>query len=385
MKLRYIIVICILCALTATTYVYLYNSHLTESVTFNHVSVSESEIVKKDNLSQKDTINILVIDGGGIRGLIPLYVLQHIEQEVGQPINELFDVFSGVSTGAVIASGLNIPSDQLANQYSDYDSKVDLLIDLYKSQSDYLFSSPWHHKILSASGFFSPKFLGERLHKVLGKHYTEELKFTDLDNYVIIPSLDIHTGQVHLFKNRGKEVTELPTNSLYQLVTAAVSAETLFPPVDFMSSNKDIRHRYFADAGISANNPASLALLDIIKKFPNKKYYVLILGAGTSPLTSTETSYGKLKNWGSIQWIPDVITNVQRSMDQQQIYTMEIAKLLSASGTVEYNYLNIEISDPSVGPFEYNNIDSLEIHSDRLIKENRDAVQQVIQHLKQEC
>ncbi|WNZ57400.1 hypothetical protein QT397_08700 [Microbulbifer sp. MKSA007] len=62
------------------------------------------------------------------------------------------------------------------------------------------------------------------------KNFTDKLKFTSLKNYVIIPSLNIHMGQLQLFKNRGEAITKLPTNTLYQLVTAAASAETVFPP-----------------------------------------------------------------------------------------------------------------------------------------------------------
>ena len=42
---------------------------------------------------------ILSIDGGGIRGVIPATVLDHVEKTVGRPIAELFDVIAGTSTG----------------------------------------------------------------------------------------------------------------------------------------------------------------------------------------------------------------------------------------------------------------------------------------------
>jgi patatin-like phospholipase/acyl hydrolase len=54
---------------------------------------------------------ILSIDGGGIRGVIPATVLDHIEKTVGRPIAELFDVIAGTSTGGLIALGLTCPGD----------------------------------------------------------------------------------------------------------------------------------------------------------------------------------------------------------------------------------------------------------------------------------
>lgn len=384
MAARRFVILFILLILAFSISAYVYNNHLTQEITFNSIPVDEEAIVGSKYLKEKETINILVIDGGGIRGMIPLYVLQHIEEKTGKPIDELFDIFAGVSTGAIIATGLNIPSEKLHKQYGDYKSKTDLLIQLYMSQSKYLFSSPWYHKLLTGAGLFSPRFLGDRLHDVMQSHYGSELTFTELENYVIIPTLDIHTGKIHLFKNRGNEITNLPSNRLYQLVTAATSAETIFPPVDFMISDKDIRHRYFADAGISANNPTSLVLRNVIEEFPDKKYYILILGAGTSPLSSVTTTYGQLKNWGQMRWIQDIITNVQRSMDKQQVYTLQIAKMLAPKGKIEYDYLNIKVTDPEVDMFDYKSIDSLKIHANRLINENSSKIDMVIKHLEQE-
>ncbi|BBM04117.1 patatin-like phospholipase family protein [Microbulbifer sp. GL-2] len=382
MKAWRLTIIFALLTLTFGIIAYVYNHHFTEKTQFYRTPVTEEIIINETRFKEKETINILILDGGGVRGLIPLYVLQYIEQQVGKPINEIFDVFSGVSTGAIIATGLNVPVKQLSDKYGDYGSKVDLLIKLYKSESKYLFTTPWYHKLLTGAGMFSPKFMGDRLHQVMKFHYTEDLKFTELEKYVIIPSLDIYTGQVHLFKNRGKEVANLPSNSLYQLVTAASSAETIFPPVDFLSIKKDFRYRYFADAGISTNNPTSMVLLDIMEEFPNKKYYVLILGSGTSPLSSAHTGYQEVKNWGQLRWMHDLITDVQRSMDNQQLYTLKIAKLLSPD-QIEYDYLNVKVVNPTVGIFDYESMDSLKIHADRLLKENKNQIDQVIEHLKQ--
>ncbi|WP_226648577.1 hypothetical protein [Microbulbifer variabilis] len=150
-----------------------------------------------------------------------------------------------------------------------------------------------------------------------------------------------------------------------------------------MTIGKDVSHRYYADAGIDANNPTSIILLETIRELPGKNYYVLILGAGTSPLNTMETDYRSLKNWGEISWTQDLISNVQRSMDNQQLYTLEIARSLSYKGQIIYNYLNIEIIDSFVDPFNYKDIDKLKILADRLINENQAELDRVVQKLKQ--
>ncbi len=49
---------------------------------------------------------ILSIDGGGMRGIIALGMLAHLEEQTGQPSYDLFDMIAGTSTGAIIAAGI---------------------------------------------------------------------------------------------------------------------------------------------------------------------------------------------------------------------------------------------------------------------------------------
>lgn len=55
----------------------------------------------------RDVIRILSIDGGGIRGIIPVTVLAEIEKRCGKQIYELFDFIAGTSTGGLITLFLN--------------------------------------------------------------------------------------------------------------------------------------------------------------------------------------------------------------------------------------------------------------------------------------
>ena len=68
---------------------------------------------------------LLSLDGGGIRGLITLGILERLEallrQRTGKSLPEYFDYIAGTSTGAIIAAGLSLglPVQALLEFYQD--------------------------------------------------------------------------------------------------------------------------------------------------------------------------------------------------------------------------------------------------------------------------
>lgn len=54
---------------------------------------------------KNQTVRVLSVDGGGIRGIIPGFVLSFLERVTKTPLLDLFDVFVGTSTGGILAGG----------------------------------------------------------------------------------------------------------------------------------------------------------------------------------------------------------------------------------------------------------------------------------------
>ena len=65
-----------------------------------------------------DKFRILCVDGGGIRGLIPALVIAELERRIQAEagprarISDYFHMFSGTSTGGLVALSLTAPDDQ---------------------------------------------------------------------------------------------------------------------------------------------------------------------------------------------------------------------------------------------------------------------------------
>ena len=63
---------------------------------------------------EKEIRYILSIDGGGMRGIIPAYVISRLdellkEKGIRRPLYSFFDLVAGTSTGALLALGLTAP------------------------------------------------------------------------------------------------------------------------------------------------------------------------------------------------------------------------------------------------------------------------------------
>lgn len=102
------------------------------------------------------TIFILFIPGGAMLGIIPAVVLARLEELTETPTSMLFQVVDGVSTGSILASGINAPGRDAAGnvqgpdhpKYTAQDT-VDLFCDLGPR---YFPDMPWrYHKMLAAN------------------------------------------------------------------------------------------------------------------------------------------------------------------------------------------------------------------------------------------
>ena len=65
---------------------------------------------------------ILSLIGGGIRGAFVTSYLNELEDKLGRPIAESFDLIAGTSTGAIIAAGLasGMPAAKMHDFYVRY-------------------------------------------------------------------------------------------------------------------------------------------------------------------------------------------------------------------------------------------------------------------------
>ncbi|NEP37798.1 MAG: patatin, partial [Okeania sp. SIO2H7] len=97
------------------------------------------------------TFRILCLDGGGIRGVMPARILEKVEQQLGSPLKDHFDLIAGTSTGSILAVGIAVGKSPKE------------LLDLYLKKGLQIFPyqtllSPKRLPLIFKYGLSAPKF-----------------------------------------------------------------------------------------------------------------------------------------------------------------------------------------------------------------------------------
>jgi uncharacterized protein len=224
-------------------------------------------------------MKLLCIDGGGIRGIFSIAILQALEEEVGHPVGKLFDVVAGTSTGAIIAASVSLNKNmkEVHESYKLYGEKI------FKRQA----------KV----GLFKSVYSDRSLRHLLKKAFAD-LALKDIHKPLLIPAVDITHGNPFIHRsNYGHPECEDLSIKLWDAVLSSCSAPVYFPP------NK-IGDKYLSiDGGLWANNPSLVGLTEAIHFFQENMGDIKILSLGTG-LQNIDFSNDKEKYWGINQWLP---------------------------------------------------------------------------------
>ena len=263
------------------------------------------------------TIKILSIDGGGIRGIIPAIILDHIEKTTGKAIYQLFDLIAGTSTGGILALGLTKPGDPGKAQYSAAD-----LIKFYIDQGPKIFSESILQKFEKLGGVLEEKYYANAIEKIL-KETFGEVKLSEVLTDVVIPSYNIETRDCYFFKSReAKDPKQAAVKDflLWQVARATSAAPTYFPPFR-IDRGGSLPYLPLVDGGVFANNPTICGFAEARKIFEEATEF-LVVSLGTGQLTRP-IPYDKAKDWGLLGWAPHILDVVFDGMLDVVHYQMK--------------------------------------------------------------
>lgn len=256
------------------------------------------------------TIRILSIDGGGIRGIIPATVLGEILG--GRRAKDVFHMIAGTSTGGIIACGLCKPDPVTPRS----------LIDLYAKHGAEIFRRPviWR---FPGSNLLEEKYnaaaLEARIAEIVGETRLSQVDDVDLvvPSYAIklgVPRPDGETRAPMFFNSwraRGEGLKAGQDKKEYDFLLRDIARATSAAPTYFEPAViKNAAGQSFGmiDGGVFANNPAMCALAAAYQRYGHgdgTTYVMVSLGTG---FLQREIPLEEAQGWGLAGWARPILS-----------------------------------------------------------------------------
>lgn len=225
---------------------------------------------------------ILAIDGGGIKGVLPVSFLSALEDSLDKPIVQYFDLIAGTSTGGIIALGLGLGLS------------AQTILDFYLEKGPRIFDSVepygrWHGIRKKLRQLFVSKYRPTGLQEALQEVFGDK-KLGESCCRLVIPSYDIRRRTVNVFKTAHHERLKNDYKQLaVDVAMATAAAPTFFP------AHQSNTSQLLIDGGVWANNPVGLAVVEAIGVLGWEKDSLKVLSLGcTDPVLSTVPDAGFL-------------------------------------------------------------------------------------------
>jgi hypothetical protein len=290
-------------------------------------------------------VNVLAIDGGGVRGLIPAIVLAEIEQRTGRPMGELVGLVAGTSAGAIIACALTKP-DPLSGAE---------IAALFEQEAAQIFDRSLLKRVISVGGLLDERYDSDGLVATLQRHLGAT-RLADAQPPVLLTAYDLERRRA-VFLRRTDDV------SMVDAVHASSAAPTYFEPVPVGTAT-------LVDGGVFAVNPAMCAYAEVDGRLD----LLLSLGSGEH---TRRLPYDQVRDWGQLEWarplIDVVFDGIADAIDEQ------LSRLIGDS----YVRLQTPLDEASddLDDVSEANLTALRGEAERLIAARDDEIDRVCQRL----
>ncbi|PEQ31354.1 hypothetical protein CN423_30940 [Bacillus cereus] len=246
---------------------------------------------------KENEFKILAIDGGGMKGVFPAKYLSDIEEQVGKPIHQYFDLIAGTSTGGIIALGL-------ANDISAKD-----ILELYLKRGKDIFGN--RRTILPFSK--DSHYGNDGLIQVLQETFGDKL-LKEVNTMVCIPSIEHQKASPKVYKTPHHPHFIKDGNIEIWKIALATSAAPTYLPAAVIDDNE-----CKIDGGLWANNPVLVAIAEAVKLgYSLEQIKVLSIGTGTSLY---EVDNKKAIRGGFLSWRTNLVDFTMQAQSKGAFYT----------------------------------------------------------------
>ncbi len=348
---------------------------------------------KRYTARYKRTVRILSIDGGGVRGLIPTFLLHDIYRRIElrcaswgrrkvPRIHEVFDLVAGTSTGGLIALGLCAP-EQHFNHGGESSAErepppaphpavtIERIIEIYTRYGSQVFPRWKFNRLRTVLQAFGEKYDAAPYERLLRMLFGD-LRVSEALTNLLITSYDTERGTPFFFKRRPAHYRRYDDRDflMRDAARAASAAPTFFEPAYIRPVDGHSREFYcLIDGAIFASNPAMSAYIEARKMYPRARRFIIV-SLGTGKRTRRFT-YREMRNWGYIDWVSPIKGVPLTAMTTEGVAEAVNYQLTRLPG-VEYYRFNAPLygASEAMDDASDENIDALQGVARRIIEDN---------------
>lgn len=322
------------------------------------------------------SVNILSIDGGGMKGIISAIVLVHLEDYLKQysgnenaGITDYFDIVAGTSTGSILTAFLLCPDEFGKPKYHAKD-----VLDMYVTKGKQMFQKRPLYPINSLFGLVKSKYTNRYFKEAL-EEYFGDLTLSKLLKPCLIVSYDMSMRKTLFFNSNSSRLDSKRDILVRDAVLCSCSAPTYFPPV--RTNHGMYLEHCLIDGGVAANNPAMSALVEALKfnHVTNlSDTYLFSLGNATTLKTY---SCKNTERWGIAKFAFPLINIIMES--SEEVVDYQVRKLYECYD-ISNHYLRVEEmvhgEIPSMDSTSKGSIETFIRIGNMLVEKQNDAIRE---------
>lgn len=322
-------------------------------------------------------MNILSIDGGGIRGIIPGKVLVEVEKQIqeitgdeNKRIADYFDLIAGTNTGALLTLGLLAPDKSGKPKFSTED-----LLDIHMLWGDVIYDVNFWKKMILTDNVDGGTFDNSFFKEILGDVFCD-LELKDLLKPCLVSSFNIRDNRPELFNKLEAELHPKSNFYIKDIAYAASATPTYFEPA-YIKSKANLPMT-LVDGGVFANNPAMSSYAEARRRFGTSAPEIKILSLGTG-FAMNSITFGEAKQLGLFNWARPLIS-MMMSGSIQTVH-LQLSQLFEAAGAGE-KYLRVDgelnHADSDFVNARPENMKKLEDDADEIVAQYSDKIREFL-------
>ena len=249
---------------------------------------------------------ILVLDGGGAKGLIQSAILAQVERKLGKRCHELFDLIVGTSVGAV--AGALLASGKVT---------AHLMHEQMKATIPALFKRR----------FWPPRYRRDALIKVFNHEVGEGFRMNQCRTKFMCTSVNMVDGRTHYFKSWE------PADGVMGLLDAV--NRSYAAPLYFGSLVDEQAKAVWLDGGTGNENcPIVEAVVETVRQewLGNEDVHLFSLGTGWH---ETRIPFGKAKRYRTIRQVLYYMQPVDGGLARNQAVKSRVEQVLAIAKVLD--------------------------------------------------